>query len=146
MRVLLLAAVAISIAGCAHAAGGALPITAGAASSAAGPRLSGLRVTGNELVDGSNNVVHLRGVNRSGTEYACVQGWGIFDGLSTPRRSTEAIRSSTCGRIRRAKGTEPTMTTAGTWAVLLSFRAPYQTSEECGTPLPFRRFRIRCPN
>jgi hypothetical protein len=24
--------------------------------------------------------VQLRGVNRSGTEYACVQGWGIFDG------------------------------------------------------------------
>ncbi len=97
MRVLLLAAVAISMAGCSHAAGGALPITAGAASSAAGPRLSGLRVTGNELVDGSNNVVHLRGVNRSGTEYACVQGWGIFDGLSTPRRSKqlgqEALRA-----------------------------------------------------
>ena len=82
MRVLLLAAVAISMAGCSHAAGGALPIAAGAASRAAGPALSGLRVSGNELVDGSNNVVHLRGVNRSGTEYACVQGWGIFDGLS----------------------------------------------------------------
>ena len=24
--------------------------------------------------------IRLRGVNRSGTEYACVQGWGIFDG------------------------------------------------------------------
>jgi hypothetical protein len=25
-------------------------------------------------------VVQLRGVNRSGTEYACIQGWGFFDG------------------------------------------------------------------
>jgi len=24
--------------------------------------------------------VHLHGVNRSGSEYACIQGWGIFDG------------------------------------------------------------------
>ena len=81
MRALLLALVTISMAGCAHEAGGALPMTAGAAPVAA-PALSGLRVSGNKLVDGSNNVVHLRGINRSGTEYACVQGWGIFDGPS----------------------------------------------------------------
>ena len=24
-------------------------------------------------------VVHLHGVNRSGSEYACIQGWGIFE-------------------------------------------------------------------
>jgi endoglucanase len=42
--------------------------------------LDGIVVSGNHLVDGENNVVHLHGVNRSGTEYACVQGWGIFDG------------------------------------------------------------------
>ena len=82
MRLLLLASVAISMAGCSHAGGEALPITAGAARTVAGPALNGLRVSGNKLVDRSNNVVHLRGVNRSGTEYACVQGWGIFDGLS----------------------------------------------------------------
>jgi hypothetical protein len=34
------------------------------------------------LLDGSNNVVRFIGVNRSGTEYACIQGWGIFDGPS----------------------------------------------------------------
>jgi endoglucanase len=45
-----------------------------------GGGLTGLRVSGNELLDGNNDVVHLHGVNRSGTEYACVQGWGIFDG------------------------------------------------------------------
>jgi len=39
-------------------------------------------VVGNQLLDGNNNVLHLHGVNYSGTEYACVQGWGIFDGPS----------------------------------------------------------------
>jgi endoglucanase len=46
----------------------------------------GVRVTGNLLtstLDGST--VQLRGVNRSGTEYACTEGWGIFDGpVTTP--------------------------------------------------------------
>lgn len=44
--------------------------------------LTGIRVAGNQLVDGKGDVVHLHGINRSGTEYACVQGWGIFDGPS----------------------------------------------------------------
>ena len=39
-------------------------------------------MVGNQLLDGNNNVVHLRGVNYSGTEFACIQGWGIFDGPS----------------------------------------------------------------
>jgi endoglucanase len=39
-----------------------------------------LHVSGNKLVDSSGNQVVLHGVNRSGTEYACVQGNGIFDG------------------------------------------------------------------
>ena len=41
----------------------------------------GLRVRGNHLVFGRGHgrVVQLRGVDRSGTEYACVQGWGLFD-------------------------------------------------------------------
>lgn len=38
-----------------------------------------LRVSGNHLVAGSQ-VVRLLGVNRSGSEYACAQGWGIFQG------------------------------------------------------------------
>ncbi len=40
-----------------------------------------LRVSGNRLVDGPGrgHVVQLRGVNRSGLEYACIQGWGFFD-------------------------------------------------------------------
>jgi endoglucanase len=43
--------------------------------------VAGLRVRGNALVDGPGrgHVVQLRGVNRSGLEYACIQGWGFFD-------------------------------------------------------------------
>jgi endoglucanase len=49
---------------------------------AAGASAADLRVRGNELVDGPGrgHVVQLRGVNRSGLEYACIQGWGFFDG------------------------------------------------------------------
>src|SRR5438045_3424395 len=45
---------------------------------AAGPLSIG--VSGNHLVDGTGAPIRLLGVNRSGTEYACIQGWGIFDG------------------------------------------------------------------
>ncbi len=41
----------------------------------------GLRVRGTRLLDGrgAGHVVALRGVNRSGLEYACIGGWGFFD-------------------------------------------------------------------
>ena len=39
-----------------------------------------LHVSGNKLVDASGDTVVLHGVDRSGTEYECVQGYGIFDG------------------------------------------------------------------
>jgi hypothetical protein len=39
-----------------------------------------VHVSGNELVNSSGQQVILHGMDRSGTEYACVQGWGIFDG------------------------------------------------------------------
>jgi hypothetical protein len=42
--------------------------------------IPGLQVSGNRLVDTTGKQIILRGVNRSGTEYACIQGWGIFDG------------------------------------------------------------------
>ena len=37
-------------------------------------------VQGNRLVDGDGTGIRLIGVNRSGAEYACAQGWGFFDG------------------------------------------------------------------
>ena len=39
-------------------------------------------MVGNQFLDGNNHVLHLHGVNYSGTEYACIQGWGVFDGPS----------------------------------------------------------------
>jgi endoglucanase len=42
-----------------------------------------LHVSGNELVNASGQQVVLHGVDRSGTEYECVQGNGIFDGPNT---------------------------------------------------------------
>jgi endoglucanase len=44
---------------------------------AAAPRI-GLR--GHRLVDGKGRTVRLLGMNRSGSEYACAQGWGFWDG------------------------------------------------------------------
>ena len=38
-----------------------------------------VHVQGNALAT-STGSIRLRGVNHSGTEYACIQGWGIFDG------------------------------------------------------------------
>lgn len=38
------------------------------------------RVQGNRIVDQNGKLLRLRGVNRSGTEFACIGGWGIFDG------------------------------------------------------------------
>jgi endoglucanase len=37
-------------------------------------------VRGGHLVDGNNDPIHPVGATRSGSEYACVQGWGMFDG------------------------------------------------------------------
>ena len=39
-----------------------------------------LHVSGNKLVTASGQQVILRGINRSGAEYSCVNGTGIFDG------------------------------------------------------------------
>lgn len=44
------------------------------------PTSQGLHVSGNRLESRAGTPLVLQGVNRSGTEYACIQGWGIFDG------------------------------------------------------------------
>ena len=44
------------------------------------PAGSVIRVSHNQLIDGNGRPVRLLGINRSGTQYACVEGWGVFDG------------------------------------------------------------------
>jgi hypothetical protein len=43
---------------------------------------AGLSVAANRLVDSNGKAIGLFGVNRSGAEYACIDGFGIFDGPS----------------------------------------------------------------
>lgn len=51
-----------------------------------------LRVNGNRIVDADGTDIVLRGVNRSGSEYRCIQGAGFFDGPDD-ERSVAAIAS-----------------------------------------------------
>ncbi len=50
-------------------------LSAAAASASAGP----VSVSGNHLVDGRGHTIRLLGVDRSGTEYACAEGYGFTD-------------------------------------------------------------------
>src|SRR2546430_17198974 len=58
-----------------------------------------VHVQGNRLVDSAGRPLRLRGVNRSGAEYACAQGWGIFDGPSDSA-SVSAIASWRANVVR----------------------------------------------
>src|SRR2546429_9516938 len=70
-----------------------LPIlSAGVAPNRASAATLSIAVSGNHLLDGNGQVIQLRGVNRSGAEYACIQGWGSFDG-PTDAGSWQAIAS-----------------------------------------------------
>jgi endoglucanase len=60
--------------GCGQGGADEIPITP------VGPEIHGLHTVGAHLEDNAGNPVTLRGVNRSGTEYMCVKGGGIFDG------------------------------------------------------------------
>jgi chitodextrinase len=58
------------------------PHNINAVRSAGSTTLTGISVSGNHFVDGNGKTVVLHGVDRSGTEYMCVQDNGIFDGPS----------------------------------------------------------------
>ena len=70
-----------------------------AAVAAAGPTMTGLHVSGNQFVNGAGQTVRLLGVNRAGMEFACIQGWGIFDGPSDAA-SVAAIASWGSNTVR----------------------------------------------
>jgi hypothetical protein len=59
----------------------------------------GLHAVGNEIHDANDRLVRLLGVNRSGSEYACVQGIGIFDG-PVDDASIAAIKSWKANAVR----------------------------------------------
>jgi endoglucanase len=89
--VLLVTAVALT---CASPAVGTASVTA-----APGARAPQLHVSGNKLVDAGGAQVVLHGVDRSGTEYMCVQGNGIFDGPFR-KASVEAMRRWDVNAVR----------------------------------------------
>lgn len=61
--------------------GALLALGCGAGSGGAWLSLTGgVHAEGGRLVDAQGAPARLRGVNRSGSEYACAQGWGLFDG------------------------------------------------------------------
>lgn len=61
--------------------------------------VAGLHIVGNQIVNASGQSVRLVGVNRSGTEYACIQGWGTFDGPADAA-SVQAIVSWHVNAVR----------------------------------------------
>ncbi|HEV8468137.1 MAG TPA: glycoside hydrolase family 5 protein [Candidatus Limnocylindria bacterium] len=61
--------------------------------------VSPLHVQGNKLLNASNQTVIIHGVNHSGTEYACQQGWGIFDGV-VDAAAVDAIKSWRVNAVR----------------------------------------------
>ena len=96
--VALVAALAVLVA----ALVGTTAIGGGAANAASAPTLGSpvtVKVSGNRLVNGSGQTVQLLGVNRSGSEYACAQGWGLFDG-PTDAASVSAIASWKVNAVR----------------------------------------------
>ena len=67
---------------------------------ASGPiAISGLHVSGNQLLNGSGQPLVLHGVDRSGSEYACIQGFGFFDGPSDAA-SVQAIAAWHTNAVR----------------------------------------------
>jgi endoglucanase len=98
--VLVVAAVACALPACSSDSsalpGLASPAAHGQPRHRAAPRL---HVSGNRLVNGHGRPVLLHGVNRSGTEFMCVQGHGIFDGPAG-QASVSAMRSWGVNAVR----------------------------------------------
>ncbi len=70
-----------------------------AALALAAPAAAGIHVRGNRLVGDAGKTVRLLGIDRSGAEYACVQGWGFMDG-PTDAASIAAIASWHANAVR----------------------------------------------
>ena len=91
----LAAAIACAVAACSPGPGSASPGRHAHRHNTA-PRL---HVAGNRLVNSRGRPVVLHGVNRSGTEFLCVQGHGIFDG-PTDQASISAMKAWGINAVR----------------------------------------------
>jgi endoglucanase len=83
--------------------------------SAVAAQVQGLRVSGGKIVNAGGRAVRLTGFNNSGAEYACEEGWGIFD---TPQ-----------GTMTRA-----IVAAMASWAGANAVRVP--VNEQCWLGLP----------
>ncbi len=72
---------------------------AGTVGDAGGYLRTGLRVSGNRIVDDTGQAVFLHGVGRQGTEYMCSKYGGIFDGPSD-QASLSAMRAWNINAVR----------------------------------------------
>jgi len=57
-------------------------------------------VRGNHLISSKGKVVRMTGVNRSGAEYACAEGWGIWDGPTNTNSAVQAIAAWHVNAVR----------------------------------------------
>ena len=76
-----------------------LALCVGAFSAPPAASALGLSVSGNHLVDESGRAIRLLGVSRSGSEYACAEGFGFFDG-PTGARSIRAMKKWGINAVR----------------------------------------------
>lgn len=65
----------------------------------AAARPAGIYVSGNKLVNGQGDEVILHGVNKMGSEYACIGGWGFFDG-PTDQASINVMKTWNINAVR----------------------------------------------
>jgi hypothetical protein len=78
---------------------GRVGVALSVAAACAGCARLAAHVAGNQLVDGTWTPHRLLGVNRSGTEYACMQGIGFFAGPAD-RRAIEAMKTWRIDAVR----------------------------------------------
>jgi len=76
---------------------GLLTANVPSAQATAAPSIS---VSGGRFVDGSGAAIQLHGVNRSGAEYACAEGWGIFDGETDTDAAVAAMLAWNINAVR----------------------------------------------
>jgi endoglucanase len=91
----------------------------------AGASAQEVSVSGNHLVDGAGQPIRLLGVSRSGSEYACAEGFGFFDGPTGPR-SIRAMKKWGINAVRLPLNPDCWLGTDGVKARLAG--QPYQAA------------------